>query len=748
MTALPCRSSLAKIFAWALAWALGFVTPSAQAAAADGATPTIAGAQIGFAGAYKLGCWTPIVIELQDGNQPWTGRVVITAPDTDGVPTEVSTEVSLGGEEVASHRQFVRVGQAASPIYIALVADDGTIAARRSLYLGTHLVNDSPSGLPATNRLLVEFGPSLDLEQTVPSEGYAGEQLRTRIARVEQATDLPTEWYGYESVETLFLTTSKPELFRPLAEDQQRITALHDWLDRGGQLVLFCAASAEELLAEGGALASFAPGKFDKLERLTQAQPLETFSGSEQAITRNRRIDLSVPRLMDVEGRILASAGRSKTNTPLVVRTPHRLGEVIFVGLDFDRPPLADWPGRTSFLRRLLDWDDREQNTQTVEQQDAQDLSAHLRNSLDKQFVGVQLIPFGVVAFLVGGYLLLIGPGDFFLVRRLLNRPTLTWLTFPLIVIGMSVLAYSLGTRSKGDQLRVSQVEIVDVDCADDTVSKAFTRGTVWTHFFTPQVESLDLQLQPRFLGQPTTGATNELVTWLGLPGYALGGMQASGAQTAVFDEGYQYDESFQSLSNLPVQVWSTKTLTARWSAAVDPELQTALRKRGEELLAGTITNNSDVEFTDCALLYGRWAYDLGRLPAGKTVPINDSLSPRTVKTLLTNSTAGDETVTRTAEDGTVPFATAEWDVARLLKVMMFYEAVNGSQYTNMVHRYQPFVDLSKTLDYDDRAILLARSPSPSSQWQTESGPLASDEDRHWVYYRFVVSVDRSNGME
>lgn len=729
-----------------LAMAIGFVASSAATAAADAAAPTVAGAQIGFAGAYKLGCWTPIGIELQCGNQPWTGRVVVTVPDSDGVPTEVSAEVNLTSGEVALHRQFIRVGQAASPIDIALVTDDGTLAARRSLYLGTHLVNDSPSGLPATNRLLVEFGPSLDLEQTVPSEGYASEHLSTRIARVEQATDLPTEWYGYESAETLFLTTSQPELFRPLAADQQRIAALHDWLDRGGQLVLFCAANAEELLIEGGVLASFAPGKFDKIERLTQPQPLETFSGSEQAITANRRIDLSVPRLVDVEGSILASAGRSKTNTPLVVRTPHGLGEVIFVGLDFDRPPLADWPGRTSFLRRLLDWGDRDQNAQSVEQQDAQDLSGHLRNSLDKQFVGVQLIPFGVVAFLVGGYLLLIGPGDFLFVRRLLNRPALTWLTFPLLVVGMSVLAYSLGTRSKGDQLRVNQVEIVDVDCTDDTDSNAFARGTVWTHFFTPQVESLDLQLQPSFLGQPIPSAANKLVTWLGLPGYALGGMQASGAQTAVFDEGYLYDESFQSLRNLPVQVWSTKTLTARWSGEVDPELQTALRKRGEELLAGTITNNSDVEFTDCALLYGRWAYDLGRLPAGRTAPINDSLSPRTVKTLLTNSTAGDETVTRTAEDGTVPFATAEWDVARLLKVMMFYEAVNGSQYTNMVHRYQPFVDLSTTLEYDERAILLARSPAPSSQWQTETGPLASDEDQHWVYYRLVVSVDRSEG--
>ncbi len=722
--------------------------------------PTIVDAQIGFGGVYKLGCWTPLTIELRGGSQAWTGRVVVTVPDTDGVPTRVLSEpnrpVGIDPEQTTHVRLFVRIGQSMSPIKVQFISDDGKERAKRTFHAGSEAAQGVvPGGVPATNRLLLEFGPALGLGELVQDDGSSGrrsdEQLTTRVARIEKADDLPTRWYGYESVETVLLTTSEPELYRPLLQ-RGRIEALQKWIERGGRLVIFCAHSAEELLADEGVLASLAPGKFEKMERLTQAQPLATFSGSERPITRNQRLDLSVPSLLDVQGKILASAGRSETNVPLVVRSRRGLGEIVFVGLDFDRPPLRDWAGRTSFLRRVLDWQGREKNKQTAEYQEVEDLSSHLRNSLDKKFVGVQVVPFGLVALLVGVYILLIGPGDYFFVKRVLRRTELTWLTFPLIVLAVSAAAYGIANRMKGDQLRVNQVEIIDVDLSasnttDGDSPSNFARGTVWTHFFTPQVSEFNLRFQPSYLGQTELDESEQLVSWLGLPGYALGGMQASGSQTSVFDAGYQFGEGLSSIQRLPVQVWSTKTITARWSARVNAPVQASLKQDGEELLGGTITNDSGVELEDCMLFYGRWAYNLGRLPAGKTLDIDDSLQPRTVKTLLTSATAGDETVTQTADDGTVPFQKAEWDIARLTKAMMFFQAINGSRYTGKHHRYQAFVDLSSLLKQDDQAILLAKCNAPGSQWlaganPSTSKPLASDQDRRWTYYRFVIKVE------
>ncbi|MEM8946327.1 MAG: hypothetical protein AAGD11_14235, partial [Planctomycetota bacterium] len=674
------------------------------------------------------------------GDESWQGQVLVTAPDTDGVPTQVRKPVVVEAGKPQTIPLSVRVGQSRCPITVTLVAASEGVVAERRFYLGEHQTDGIPGGYPSTNRILLECGASLELEALISAELITEEHLATRVANVQNPLDLPTEWFDYESIETVLLTTSNPEVYDALSDSPKRLDALYRWVESGGQLFLFCGENAEQLIADEAVLQRFAPGRLDSMERLTQAQPLATFSGSEQAITRNRRLDLRVPSLVDVRGQILASAGRSDTSVPLVVRTRHGFGEVVFVGLDFDRKPLSDWPGRTSFLKRLFNWKDRDENQQTIEQRDTDDVISHLRNSLDKQFVGVGVIPFGLVALLAGAYVMLIGPGDYFFVGRLLKRHTLTWLTFPIIVIGFSAAAYSIAISIKGDELRVNQVEIVDVDCTDDDISCP-VRGTVWTHFFSPQVSTLDLELESSCLGQSVSSTAQSLVTWLGLPGYSLGGMQANGTQSSVFETAYAYGDKLETLSQVPVQVWSTKTLNARWSAKLDPSLDFQMRQDGEELLSGTITNNTDIELTGCALLYGRWAYNLGRLPAGRTIAIDDSRQPRTVRTLLTNSTAGDQTVSRTSADGTVPFVIAQWDVTRLLKAMMFFRAINGTQYTNLTQRYQPFVDMSEQLATDDRAILLARVESGGSYWSDADAALSSDKDRRWTFYRFVMKV-------
>jgi hypothetical protein len=111
------------------------------------------------------------------------------------------------------------------------------------------------------------------------------------------------------------------------------------------------------------------------------------------------------------------------------------------------------------------------------------------------------------------------------------------------------------------------------------------------------------------------------------------------------------------------------------------------------------------------------------------------------VKAALTGAVAGDSPDARTAEDGSVIFDPSTSDVARVLKTMMFYEAIGGAAYASVPNRYQSFIDLSRLLD-GDQAILLARAAdAPSSEWTTSDGPLASDQDRRWVYYRFVIPL-------
>ena len=86
------------------------------------------------------------------------------------------------------------------------------------------------------------------------------------------------------------------------------------------------------------------------------------------------------------------------------------------------------------------------------------DLSSQLRVALE-QFPGVKLIPFGWVAFFIFLYILLIGPGDYFFLKKVLKRMELTWITFPTIVITVSLVAYYAAYVLKGNDLLVNKVD-------------------------------------------------------------------------------------------------------------------------------------------------------------------------------------------------------------------------------------------------------------------------------------------------
>jgi hypothetical protein len=527
--------------------------------------------------------------------------------------------------------------------------------------------------------------------------------------------------------------------------------------------VIFAGTAAPELISPGAPLADLVPGKFDSLIPLRQSLPLETFSGATASLTRGQ-FNLPVPRLTDVRGRILAYAsetpGQNPEDLPLVVRARLGLGDVTFVAVDPDAPPIDKWPGRLGLLRHALDWpDDPPGSSQTNpynQQQGSEDLINRLRAALDQQFEGVKTAPFALVALLVIAYIALIGPGDYFFVKRVLKRMELTWITFPLIVLGVSLAAYWLAWWMKGDQLRVNQVEIVDVDVDSNTA-----RGTVWTHFFSPRVERYDLTLQPHAgatpLSEPPRPDPREsfpqasrltphasLVAWLGKPGYGLGAMQGQRSQGSLFDRGYAFAPELDALRGMPVQEWSTKTLVARWTAETDPLVDANLEGLPDNLLAGEITNRTGLALEDCVLMHANWAWQLPSLDDGKSVQITEDLDPRTVKATLTGAVAGDSPDARTAEDGSVIFDPSTSDVPRVLKTMMFYEAIDGAAYAGVPNRYQSFIDLSRLLD-GDQAILLARAAAPGSQWTTPDGPLASDQDRRWVYYRFVIPLKKES---
>jgi len=709
-------------------------TPGESASSASEAR--LGEVRLGWSGVYKLGCWTPLQVEVLPASEASAARVptqiAVTVSDTDATPTTLTQPLSAP--------LTVRIGRARSTVEVRLLDQNEKILSQRTLY--THPDPDQGAdflGLPATNRLILVFGSKLDLEALSRSEGVP-KLAETRILWTDRADEMPQQWYGYEGIDTVVLTTSQPETIRPLLENAQQVEALQQWVRLGGKLVVFCGSEGAQLLQDNGPLSPLVSGRYAEMLTLRQSSPLEAFIGSERSI--RGRFELQVPWLKEVRGRVLAFAGRdAASGAPLVVQTQQGFGRRTLVAFDFQRAPLLTWRGRTSFLRRVFDWPASDLSQQRSLGQSyaagESDLTVRLRSALDEQFPGITTISFALVAVLMVALIALIGPGDYFLLKKVFRRMELTWITFPLAVVGVSAASYWLAHTMKGDQLRTSQLEIVDID-----TTTGLARGTAWTHFFNPHVNQFDLKFVPRFSGNQPLTDSQTLVAWQGVAGSGLGGMQAEAGQSTTGQRtGYRWDLSLGELQQLPVKAWSTKTLTARWTATVRPGIEAQLQRVSEEVVTGHIANRGTLDLKDCLLLYGNWAFPLGDLAAGESAEIDEEFArPRTVRQALTDAQAGDQPVTRIDENDTVRFNHRRTDVARIAKAMMFYQAIRGKSYTHLYHRYQSYIDLSHVLA-NGQALLLARCPASGSHWTSEGATLGGKDDPQWTYYRFLLPV-------
>jgi hypothetical protein len=105
-------------------------------------------------------------------------------------------------------------------------------------------------------------------------------------------------------------------------------------------------------------------------------------------------------------------------------------------------------------------------------------------------------------------------------------------------------------------------------------------------------------------------------------------------------------------------------------------------------------------------------------------------------------------------KDMATPWDPAGTELSRIVEMLMFHEAANGAGYTGLLHRYQPWLDLSDHLQMD-RAILVGSSPVRQGELQRDGESLAehydqeTQESRTW--YRLIIPVatpQRKNEVE
>jgi hypothetical protein len=475
--------------------------------------------------------------------------------------------------------------------------------------------------------------------------------------------------------------------------------------------------------------------------RLTETATLEQFAEPAAAIPgRGAAAAISIPRLVDVTGAIEAHAGPRPTDPPLVVRFARGLGQVTFAGVNLATSPLADWPDRHRFLQALLRpyvaSGEADSDSQVLVARGYDDLSGALRQRLGRSFTSLAPIGFPLVALLALAYLFMLGPLDYLLVQRWLRQPIVAWISFPAIVLAFGGGVSLLAKWREGSTLpRVNRLELVDIDTVREIV-----RGTYWGTLHSPQARQFDLSLRTGSRVKQSNAPETTLLSWWGLPGTGIGGMQTRAANLGIVQSGYRYLADLAALADVPVLTMSTKSLTARWTANAADLIEGSLAD-DDGMAAGQIVNKTGVELQNVRLFYRNWGYRLGNLADGQRVKVGEHLEPRSAKTILTASMLSPTTSTSGRADASA-FIPASASELALLNLIMFYEAAGGANFAQLPNRILADCDLSEMLRPGlGRAVLVAEVPGEGSRLIDESRDEPVDDDFAMTIYRFVLPV-------
>jgi hypothetical protein len=193
----------------------------------------------------------------------------------------------------------------------------------------------------------------------------------------------------------------------------------------------------------------------------------------------------------------------------------------------------------------------------------------------------------------------------------------------------------------------------------------------------------------------------------------------------------------------MPVLTSSTKSLVGRW-AAPTPPLVEAQFSDADGLIEGMLANRSDLTFRNVRLLYNSWAYRLGDLMPGERIDVDDQISPRRVKTIVTQDALGPA---QPGQDEGSIFAAQRATPQQVLSLMMFYEAAGGLGFAQLANEYQAYCDMSRLLELG-RAVLVAEAPTHVGRLvDAHSGePVGSEREKASVLYRFVAPVSKNKG--
>lgn len=559
-TSLACalRTGVDALFRSTLA-ALVIAAAGFGAGSAVAADPLTMTARALLDGHARLGTWMAIQVDLENAGQPVSGELRLTG----GVQgqTRFGTPVDLPTGSRKRYTLYAQPPAFGDHLEVAVVAAGKPVATRQVAFVAA-----DPSQLlvgvvaERPDRIIGDLGV-LTTPNTVPP-AIVALTIETLPERVEALSAI--DRLVWQDVDASDLSPAQ-------------LGALRGWIAGGGRLVIVGGTGGPGLLsAFPDELLPFRPSATVDVP----ASALGTLLGELPSTA----TDLTALGGPAGAGRTLAAVGDRVVAAELTFGN----GSVTILGFDPTTPWIADSKADAAIWRRVLP----ARSGSAVFTSGADD--SQLVNAVSS-LSAAALPPIGGLFALLVAYIVLIGPVNYLVLRRL-GRRELAWLTMPALIGVFAVAAYVFGASLRGTDILVNEVALVRGAPGTDA-----GQGQVYLGVFSPGRGTYQLEIPG---GALLTAPMSQ----------EMGGMPGAGSLDVL-----QGDPA--RVRDLAVGFSSIRTIRADTPLPA-PNLAIDLRLEDRHL-KGTVTNHSSSTVEGVAVVLGASVAKLGDLGPGASATVD-----------------------------------------------------------------------------------------------------------------------------
>jgi hypothetical protein len=288
---------------------------------------------------------------------------------------------------------------------------------------------------------------------------------------------------------------------------------------------------------------------------------------------------------------------------------------------------------------------------------------------------------------------------------------------------------------------------VVDIDVATNSL-----RGRSWVTIYSPDSRRYEVGIGASKIGKSNAAAQRApLVSWDGIPENAFAGMyRPSGFE--ISKPHYAFAANASGMVDLPIPIWSTKSLAASWQSPSESLVESKLEGAGHSRLSGTIAHRLPVGIKDWLLAYGFTVYrpavvgfnqpDPVLRPLQRWSPSGPQASQRVLSNFLTGVTsrASDSSQPDLVREEKMPYDPLSLNTDTIVRMITFHQEAGGTEYTGLENSTLRALDLSDLLDLD-RAVFMGRIDMPAATVSIDGAPV--EADRSATYVRIVLPVSQ-----